>query len=103
MNSSEEDITQIIRFARKAGKIAIGRVATMETLKNRHGTLILLTRDASAKIEKEIRKFDARIDIVRLFEKESLGYILGRKEVSVCIILDGKFSERIKQLQSEND
>lgn len=95
-----DKILTLIGFANKAGKLAIGRSATENMLRANRAMLLLFadntTEILAAKLLSRVKK---KLPAAKLHvSKETLGQILGRKEVSVIAIGDFQFAKSVSKL-----
>ncbi len=80
----------IIRLAYKAGKLSVGRMQVIKSIKK--SKLIIMAHDFSSKYEiiKIAQKIGKKVIIVNRSKRE-LGEILNREEVGVISINDNNF------------
>ncbi len=93
-----KDILRTLGLARRAGKLALGRMAAEREIKR--GKLLILAKDLSPR-EKERWRFYSRRYNIRLYEiadKRTLGEALGVRPVGVLLVLDRGFSRKLEEL-----
>lgn len=90
--SKIEKIRSLIGFANKAGKLTLGRTATVSAFHRDKLELVLLATDASPKLKRFARELQ-EVPIIRLAPKADMGQIVGRDEVAVIGVLDRHFAE----------
>lgn len=87
----------IIGFAKKAGKITIGRKATLNGIKKGKVCLALLARDAGSSIYREVLEHAKKsgIELLIVSSKEELGNAIGRKICSVLGLTDWRMAQGV--------
>lgn len=93
-----QKIFRLIGLAQRAGKLAPGRFAVIKSIKQADARLIIFSRDASEKLQKEITAFVRGVKIVRLLTRNELGAVLGRNELAVLAVCDPNFAREIEKL-----
>ena len=91
-------IDNLLRLAKKAGKLKIGRSPVLGAIKKGRVQLIIVADDASIKIEREIKFENKKIEVLKYSTKNKLGELFGRQEVAVLAICDKNFAHSISQL-----
>ena len=91
-----ERIKTLLGFARRAGKMAVGRSAVEMAYKQNKLVLTILAEDATPKAERVVAHCKGT-GLVRYSTKDGLGAILGRDEVGMVGILDQGFAVSLKQ------
>lgn len=91
-----DKINTLLGFARKAGKLAVGRSAVETAHKQKRLALAILAEDATPKAEKVVMHLHG-VASVRYSTKNELGILLGRTEVGMIGILDHGFATSIKR------
>ena len=90
------DILKLLGFARRAGKMKIGKTAALKAIERGESRLVLVASDVSGKIIRELKKETySRLESI---DKERLGQVLGRKEVGILVITDPAFAKSIKKI-----
>ena len=90
-------ITSLLGFAQRSGSVASGETAAEIALKKEKAYLLILSADASANT---VRKFSGiaathRVPVLRIFDKQALGQILGKGERSSAAVTDAHFAKEI--------
>lgn len=101
MSDVENKIRTLIGFARKAGKLAIGKTAVETAYHRNKLQLIILTEDAS---ERHLRFLERDIENVRAFRfgtKDMMGQLLGRSEAAILGITDANFARSLCKFLSK--
>ncbi len=93
-------INKLLGFARRAGKLAVGRSAVLMAEKQKRLALVLLAGDATPKAERIVAHLRG-IPSIRYATKDELGALLGRDEVGMVGILDQNFAVSIKKAASD--
>lgn len=88
-------IQVLLRFARKAGKLAVGRSAVIKAHKQKRIALAILATDATPKAQKIVEHLQG-VSAVRFGTKSELGELLGRNEVGMIGVLDHQFAASLK-------
>ncbi len=96
INSSQKTLG-LIGLAHRAGKIAVGRQAVLETLASGRARLLLFTTDAPEKlVQQYTEKSESLCPVVHINATRSdLGIQLGRRDVVVVAILESSFVQGI--------
>lgn len=92
-------ILNLLGMARKSGNVISGSSLVMETLSSRSGlALVLVASDVSAAIGEKVaaKSAAAGVPCFSLFDKETLGRILGKGERSVIAFKQGLLAESVK-------
>lgn len=92
-------ILNLLGMARKSGNVISGGNQVMETLGSRSAlALVLMASDISAAIGEKVaaKSSAAGVPCFRLFEKETLGRILGKGERSIVAFKQGLLAESVK-------
>lgn len=90
----EKKIKTLLGFANKAGKLAIGKSAVLNSIKKEKVLLVILANDASEKLTNElgnIKSFQ-----LQDLSKDDLGKVLGRSEVAIIGVCDAGFAKSMK-------
>ena len=90
-----EKINKLLGFARRAGKLAIGRSAVETADKQKKLKLVILAEDATPKAERVVLHLRG-VASIRYSTKDGLGELLGRSEVGMVGILDQNFAVSIR-------
>jgi len=94
----EKKIKSLIGMARKSRQFVSGSNAVAEALrKNPSLALVVVAIDISSAIERKITTLALRnhIDTVRIFDKQTMGQLLGKEERSVIAIQAGLLAESL--------
>lgn len=94
-----ERILNLLGMARKSANVVSGSSLVLETLSVRSGlALVLMAEDVSAAIGEKVaaKSAVAGIRCFRLFDKGTLGRILGKGERSVVALKTGLLAETVK-------
>lgn len=95
--ADDEKIRALVGFAQRAGKLAIGRSAVIAADQRRKLRLVIITQDASPKLDVPVSPF---VPVFRFGEKQVLGGWLGRDTAAVIGVLDTQFAAALKRLLS---
>lgn len=108
----EQKITNLIGMSRKSGQIISGSNAIIEALRKKSSVaLVLIAVDISATIGQKIESLAQRDNIysARLYDKQTIGQMLGKEERSVIAVQTGLLADsllnelhRYRQLVREN-
>jgi len=90
-----DKVRVLLGFARKAGKLAIGRSAVIKAYKQKTIALAVLATDATPKAQKIVEHLQG-VSTVQFGTKNELGDILGRNEVGMIGILDHQFAASLR-------
>ncbi|RPI00968.1 MAG: hypothetical protein EHM72_07715 [Calditrichaeota bacterium] len=90
-----QKIKTLIGFAIRAGKVIIGRSAVLAALEKNQIRLVVISEDASEKLD-FLQSPDAHVRSIRFGNKEELGAWFGRKQVAVFAITDAQFSKAVE-------
>ena len=93
--ADENKIRVLLGFARKAGKLAVGRSAVINAHKQKRIALAILATDATPKAQKIVEHLQG-VGAIRFGTKNELGKILGRDEVGMIGVLDHEFAASLK-------
>lgn len=90
-------------IGRKAGKIADGAFLSERSLKSGRAYLVIISTDCA---EGTYDRFSGmcssrKVPLIRHFDMETLGHILGKGDRSVIAVEDQGFSERLMDLLAE--
>lgn len=94
-----EKIANLLRMARKAGKISIGKSAVERCINNRDAKIIFFGKEESNFIKKKLslcQKND--IKFLFIFNDEELAEIFGRRKLTMVSINDVNFANGINQI-----
>ncbi|MBN2000290.1 ribosomal L7Ae/L30e/S12e/Gadd45 family protein [candidate division KSB1 bacterium] len=93
----DHKILTLVGFANKAGKTALGRTAVLHKKNIR---LLVIATDASPKLENELKKILHPVPpVIRVADKNQLGRICGRDQLTVVGICDTEFAGAMKKLK----
>ncbi|MFO7576193.1 MAG: DUF448 domain-containing protein [Pelovirga sp.] len=84
-------IAGLVKMARKSGQLIAGSNQVLDALKRQSPALILVAQDITAAMGQKIESAAQRQNIycIRMFDKESLGHMLGKEERSVVAVAGG--------------
>lgn len=87
-------IAGLVKMARKSGQLISGSNQVLDALKRQSPALVLLAQDIAATMGQKIESAAERQNIycIRLFDKESLGQMLGKEERSVVAVAGGSLA-----------
>jgi len=94
----EKKIKSLIGMARKSRQFVSGSNAVAEALrKNSSLALVVVATDISSAIERKITTLALRnhIDTVRIYDKQTMGQLLGKEERSVIAIQAGLLADSL--------
>jgi ribosomal protein L7Ae-like RNA K-turn-binding protein len=91
-----QKIKTLIGFALRAGKVIVGRSAVVAALEKKQIRLIVISEDASEKLD-FLQSPAAQVRSIRFGNKEELGAWFGRKEVAVFALTDAQFSHALEK------
>jgi ribosomal protein L7Ae-like RNA K-turn-binding protein len=93
-----ENLLLFIGLANRAGKVRAGSEQVKECAERERARLLLLAKDAADGTKRIFFKMagDRDIKIYELFSKESLGKILGKRDVSILAICDRGFAKAME-------
>jgi ribosomal protein L7Ae-like RNA K-turn-binding protein len=91
-------------LAIKAGKVAAGNMAAEKALKTGQAHLLVLAKDISPAVTKELIPLaeERRLPLLWWPDKDSLGLTVGKSRRGAIAVLDKGFSEAILKLCEEN-
>ncbi|MCW8860678.1 MAG: DUF448 domain-containing protein [Deltaproteobacteria bacterium] len=98
LEAVEQKILNLLGMARKSGQIVSGTQAVLETLKRKPlPKLIVISEDISIAIGDKISKLAEKknVDCAQLFNKLSLGHMLGKEERSAIAVEAGSLAKRL--------
>ena len=95
---NEPKILTLLGFAKKAGKLVIGKQAVLKAFQKKRVYLILLSNDASSKTIDELQRLNAKWFKLSDTSKFELGKIVGRNELSIIALSDQQFAKSIRKL-----
>ena len=90
-------ILTLVGFANRAGKVVVGREAVASALRSGRARVLILAEDASPKLKKEIEKQAHKTPFYIFSDKNDLGRILGREQVSVLAVCDKNLAHSIRK------
>jgi len=93
--ADENKIRVLLGFARKAGKLAVGRSAVIKAHKQKTMALAILATDATPKAQKIVEHLQG-VGSIHFGTKSELGEILGRDEVGMIGVLDDQFAASLR-------
>lgn len=101
----KEPLLNLLGLARRAGKLAMGHDMAMESLKNGKSALVLISRTASTRLEKEFRRAAENLPVsagVRIipYSIDELHHAVGYK-AGVFSVNDAGFAAKMLQLLAE--
>ncbi|MCD6363803.1 MAG: ribosomal L7Ae/L30e/S12e/Gadd45 family protein [Synergistetes bacterium] len=96
-------INALIGFARKAGKITLGRRSTVKALERGKISLVILASDAGSSLKREIMKLASKAGVDVAFDgsKREIGKIVGREACSVLGFIDRRMAEGVMKLEQD--
>lgn len=94
---NEQKIPALLGFARKAGKLLLGRSAVAAAVRSEKILLILLAADAPEDLMDKVIGAHLRPTVIRLsaLHKKELGELLGHKDVAILGICDRQFAQAL--------
>ena len=97
MNTAK--IKTLLNLAQRPRKLAIGSSAVEANLKKKNVSLLLLSEDAGANLERklqnQINTLELKCPIIPFLTKAELGEMLNRPDVAVVGVLDKDFANGI--------
>lgn len=90
-----EELTNLLGFARRARKIALGGEAVEEALARSRAALLLMAGDFSVSTQKHWAEKYPGIPVLRVGAKSEWGQYWGRKEVGVMAVTDQNLAQGI--------
>ena len=94
--ADDNKISSLLGFARKAGKLAVGRSAVVTAHKQKKLTLAILANDATPKAERIVANLRG-VATIHYGTKDDLGALLGRDQVGIIGVLDHGFAASLKR------
>ncbi len=91
-----DKMSTLLGFARKAGKLAIGRSSVIAAHKQKKLALVILATDATPKAEKIVSHLHG-VSAIHFGTKNELGALVGREEVGMLGILDHGFAASLRR------
>ncbi|MEM1023289.1 MAG: DUF448 domain-containing protein [Myxococcota bacterium] len=82
-------------LARRAGKLVIGLEEVSAALGRSASSVVVLSRDASERTARQVRKAAGTVPVLRFGSSESFGARLGRGPTAVLGVLPSVFAERL--------
>ncbi|MFO7764809.1 MAG: DUF448 domain-containing protein [Pelovirga sp.] len=95
----QQRITGLIRMARKSGQVITGSNQVLEVMKGKSPpSVIVVAVDISAGMGERIENAADRhkITLARMYDKVSLGQLIGKEERSVVAVINGPLAEALK-------
>ncbi|MBO6178804.1 MAG: ribosomal L7Ae/L30e/S12e/Gadd45 family protein [Selenomonadaceae bacterium] len=96
---NKDRLLNTLSMAARARRITSGVTLATEAIKKGEAKLILLASDAEDETKKDIYDLSQKysLEVCEVFNKETLGGIIGKAQRAVVAILDAGFSEAIKR------
>jgi len=96
---SKEKVANLLRLARKAKAVAMGRIVVEKSIKKGVTTLIFAGKKENNFMRK--RALDCKskgIIISHLFDDSELSDIFGRQKITLVAVIDKNFTKGIKEI-----
>ncbi len=89
IKADEDSALRLIGLARRAGKLACGREATLISMKKKRARLVIVARDASKRTIEDMEKQTAHygLELVGLGDREELGRYTG-SDIRACVAVE---------------
>lgn len=96
---TKEKVANMIRLARKAHAVAVGRLAVERSVKQGRTSLIFAGKSDNNFMRKHAPKYEALgIQISQLFNDSELADIFGRQKLTLMAITNENFTRGIKEI-----
>jgi len=92
-----KQIVNLIQLGWRSRAIKIGFDDVVNELKKGKGGFLILAEDISDRTKRNIL-FKYKGDFFQLFSKKELGEFIGKREVGVIFVPEGKFGNKLKEL-----
>lgn len=98
--SKTEQAHKVLGFAQRARKLLVGMNATESALQSGRARVVIVASDTSKNTETNVRELAAarNIPVFRCGTQDTLGQVLGRRQVGVIGIADANFAKSIRQI-----
>jgi len=97
LSKDKMKIANLLRLARKANSLALGRTAVRKSVLNNKSYIIFSGKRNDKLIENlNIISENINIEVCNLFDDDELSYILGRKKLTLVAVDDKNFANGIK-------
>lgn len=92
-NEKDEKLLRLLGLAKRAGKLACGREATLISVRKKRARLIVVARDASERTIEEMEKLAAhhQLPLIGLGDRSSLGRYTGSDLRALVAVEDEGF------------
>lgn len=93
----------MLGLAARAGKVASGEFSTEKAVKDGKAHLVIIAEDASHNTRKQFVNMCTFYGVPYLiaYEKDVLGYSIGRQMRSSAAVVDGNFAKGLRQLRQD--
>lgn len=97
-------VFSMLGLSMKAGKLVCGTDVCIENIKNKKVYLIVIANDASENTKEKFERLckQYEINLIYFGDKFSLSRAVGKVDKAVYAVLDKGFSEKILQIEKEN-
>jgi predicted RNA-binding protein YlxR (DUF448 family) len=89
------DVLKLLGFARRAGKVRIGKTSALKAIERGESRLVIVANDVSEKLIRELK--NEKYMRLASVDKEGLGQVMGRSEVGILVITDPEFAKSIEK------
>ena len=103
---SDEKLLRFIGLAMKAGKLMLGDVRAVESIRSGKAKLVLISKDASDNTKKKYRNMCEyrNLKLLDIFsDRNEFGQCIGRDFAVVAAVEDDGFAKRIVELAERVD
>ncbi|MBN2016651.1 MAG: 50S ribosomal protein L7ae [Candidatus Cloacimonetes bacterium] len=96
---SKEKVANLLRIARKAKAVAMGRIAVEKAINKKETTLIFAGKKDNNFMRKRAKDCLAKgIIVSHLFDDNELGDIFGRQKLTLVAVIDKNFTKGINEI-----
>ncbi len=96
---SKEKVANLLRLARKAHAVAIGRLAIERSVKKGQTSLIFAGKSDNNFMRKHAERYEEKgIHISQLFDDQELANIFGRQKLTLIAITNENFVKGINEI-----
>ena len=105
MRQKSERVYSLLSLAMKAGAVASGQVAALQTIAGGKACLAVIAADASDNTKKKVKNNCAyyRVPCIVFGEKDKLGHCIGKEERSLLAVTNESLAGAVERAYREED